>query len=724
MLMSGRQYIDVVGMARPWPIPTGWWEHARQRVRELVADPRVGASQNWTGWPVGTRDVAPFLQNLAMSLGGYVAIFSGEFAQFPEQLVDEFLASGQRREPMVARNWYLTDCEWPLFLIKYAAPDPVSRRAALELSYDCVTFLSEVGPLQTRALALLGIYERVLHSGNLLEYHLTAPFPEVARLWRQSLLSETELALLPEIGGWGAALKWSYAGLGAAHDHLSESTGRVETLPEVVASMALCDNLESLPATLAVAVGPEDFAEISAAHDAHRPVFDPDRLAAAESGLAGSGHAGRRDRRLPRLAGHGGAGVPGGGRTARAAEAVLGPRHGRLRHRRRGAVRGETRCEPADQGPGRTGRPAPPRCHDRASSVGSLARWPRRRRSTTRMRTTDPEVPRGRDRRPAGRARRSRRAGPRQAAGPAPGGRGDRRPAPAQRRNARSSPFPPHRLHRESRDGQDHGGPAAGQDLRPAGHAVARSPRRGQPGRSGRPVHRTDRAQGPQDLQPGRRRRALHRRGALADSARLPSRLRGGGRFHPAQADGGPAGRGGGHRRRLSERDGGLHGLESRPGVAFPEDLDVRQLRRRRALRDLRADRCAARVRTGCRGRGAGPRAHPRSASAGLRQRPLHAEPVRGGHLDSGRAADRPARCSPRRSSGPCSPRTCPPKLRRIRAGSRACISEPHRASVRSGSGAARLRSPAATVWSRGGDPAHRRNTLRARRWPPPDGRE
>jgi hypothetical protein len=75
VLMSGRQYIDVVGMARPWLIPTGWWDYARQRVRALVADPRVGASQNWTGWPVGTRDVAPFLQNLAMSLGGYVAIF-------------------------------------------------------------------------------------------------------------------------------------------------------------------------------------------------------------------------------------------------------------------------------------------------------------------------------------------------------------------------------------------------------------------------------------------------------------------------------------------------------------------------------------------------------------------------------------------------------------------------------------------------------------------------
>ena len=158
--------------------------------------PRAQASQNWTSWPEHTRDVAPFLQNLAMSLGGYVAIFSGEFAQFPEQLVDEYLAPGQRREPMVARNWYMTDCEWPLFLFKYANPDPASRRGALELSYECVRFLTEIGPLQERGQALLGIYDRILQSANLLDFHSNAPFPEVARLWRQSLLSETEYALL------------------------------------------------------------------------------------------------------------------------------------------------------------------------------------------------------------------------------------------------------------------------------------------------------------------------------------------------------------------------------------------------------------------------------------------------------------------------------------------------------------------------------------------------
>jgi hypothetical protein len=274
VLMSGRPYIDVIGPARPWPVPQGWWDHAHARVRGLVEDPRAGATQNWTSWPEQTRDVAPFLQNLAMSLGGYVAIFTGEHAQFPEQLVGGYLAPHQRREPMVARNWYMTDCEWPLFLYKYAGNDATARRHALELSQECVRFLAEVGPLRLRADILLGVYARVLRTPEVLDFHAHAPFPEVARLWRHSLLTEEEQQVLPEVGGWGAALSWSYQGLAAAHDHLRQVTGRAETLPEVVASMALCDDLETLPAGLAVAVGPEQFDQIAGAFEHRRHGFD------------------------------------------------------------------------------------------------------------------------------------------------------------------------------------------------------------------------------------------------------------------------------------------------------------------------------------------------------------------------------------------------------------------------------------------------------------------
>ncbi|MET0692723.1 MAG: AAA family ATPase [Propionibacteriaceae bacterium] len=274
VLMSGEPYIDVIGAGRPWPIPDGWWEHARARVRELVEDPRAAATQSWTNWPEGTRDVAPFLQNLAMSLGGYVAVFAGEYAQFPEQLVEEYLAPDQRREAMIARNWYLTDSEWPLFLFRYAGSDPTARRGALELSRDCVSFLGEVGPLSTRAGVLVGIYDRILSTLELAEFHLHASYPEVARLWRHTLLTEEEQAVLPELAGWGSALAWSYEGLEAAHEHIASVTVRAETPAEVVASMALTDQVETLPAALAVAVGPGRFADIAAAFEERAPGFD------------------------------------------------------------------------------------------------------------------------------------------------------------------------------------------------------------------------------------------------------------------------------------------------------------------------------------------------------------------------------------------------------------------------------------------------------------------
>jgi hypothetical protein len=274
VLMSGRPYIDVVGVGKPWPIPPGWWEHALDRVRELVRDPRTRATQSWTSWPDETPDVAPFLQNLAMTLGGYVAIFAGDHAQFPEQLVSEFLSPDQRREPMIVRNWYMTDCEWPLFLFKYGGADPTERRDALELSIDCAAFLAEVGPLAERANALIAIYQRVLNSSELGEVHAHANYTEVARLWRHTLLTEEEHAVLPEIGGWGAALAWSYEGLQAAHEHLTAVTPRAETLAEVVASMALTDKVETLPAGLAVAVGPDRFTQISSAFEERRTGFD------------------------------------------------------------------------------------------------------------------------------------------------------------------------------------------------------------------------------------------------------------------------------------------------------------------------------------------------------------------------------------------------------------------------------------------------------------------
>ena len=167
VLMSGRQYIDVVGPAKPWPVPPGWWDRARTQVRALIDDPRATASQKWTGWPEQTRDVAPFLQNLAMSLGGYVAIFAGEFAQFPEQL--------RRRVPR-ARPAPRADGGPQLVhdRLRVAAVPVQVRQPRSGLSARGPGAVVRLRPVpardraagRTRAEALLGIYDRVLQSAR------------------------------------------------------------------------------------------------------------------------------------------------------------------------------------------------------------------------------------------------------------------------------------------------------------------------------------------------------------------------------------------------------------------------------------------------------------------------------------------------------------------------------------------------------------------------------
>ena len=409
------------------------------------------------------------------------------------------------------------------------------------------------------------------------------------------------------------------------------------------------------------------------------------------------GHGDRRDRRGPAVAGDGHPGRPADGRPARLHAHHALPRPARLlqrptEHLQAARARSPTRWPSGSPSarPG-AGPPRPRRSVDRRQrrAVRRAGGPPGGRRG----RRARPAHPRGRDRRPDGRARRADRARADQGAGAPAGRRAQGREDADRGRHAGLRPLAAHGVPRQPGHGQDHRGAAAGAHLRPARGALQRPPGRGDPHRPDRRVHRADRAAHDGQVQPGHRRRAVHRRGVLAHPARLRQGLRPRGGLHAAQADGGPPRRGGGDRGRLPARDAALPRVQHRPGLAVPEDARLRGLRRRGAGAHLLADRPPGRLHPRAGGR-------PRAAVAGavapagrLRQRPLRPQRLRGGGLAPGDAAGggRPSRRPSR--SAPCCASTCPTSRRRTSLRpAPGCTSSPsswapRRSSVRRGGG-------------------------------------
>ena len=364
----------------------------------------------------------------------------------------------------------------------------------------------------------------------------------------------------------------------------------------------------------------------------HQPLHRRDR-----------GHAHRRGH--PRLAA--GQGRPGRadvrpGRRRPGPQARRWPRPGPPRARARGAA-------PAPAA--RAGHPGAPVTAPGPGRRAALRRARRARPPGRRAAAPAADLGRGRH----GRAGRDDRADAGQGAGPL-----DRRlhrggPAAGRGRRHHGQADAALRLPRPAGHREDHRGPGAGQDLlrlRPAGDARGR---RGAPGRPGRRVPGRDRDQ---DQRAGRlraRRGAVHRRGLQPGQrgrrADRPVRRRGGpdaaqaGRGQPRGPDHHPG--------RVREADGGLPGLQPRPGLPVRHPAEVPELL-------PGGDAGAGRV-------GAGP---PRRAARPGRAAGAVAD-VRGGRPppDRRRARQRPVRPQPAGEGGPGPRRAGDDRLGRARPG-------------------------------------------------------
>lgn len=285
---SGQPHLDILG-SDPFVLPTGWAQQAQERIRELTLDPAVATIPKFNSWVPDTPVIVPFIQNLASSqLASFVVPSQGPMRDLGHVLVSPWMKPEMHRAPNTATCWYTTNQRWPLWLFREAT-DRDAKREYLRLSLECLEIFADLPPFEARYTVVRDLFTRVLKDPDLLEQHLSLPYRDVEQLWSHSLLTPEQESIIPELRSWSSALRWSLSVLEAAHHYLAALVTRSETLEEVIASMALTDGVDELPAALASAFGPERFAEINLVFEKRRDGFDADDWLKDNRGWLGRG---------------------------------------------------------------------------------------------------------------------------------------------------------------------------------------------------------------------------------------------------------------------------------------------------------------------------------------------------------------------------------------------------------------------------------------------------
>jgi hypothetical protein len=276
-LLRPEPHLDVLGTSDPWVLPVDWLETTQQRIKALAEDPRGhGGVAPSSSWKAGTSGVIAFLWNLITYLPSAIPVWAGSHASLGDLLLKPWLSDTYvPSEPRI--TYYVnTDDSWHLDLWwRQRDLGAEARIKALELTVECVAVFAEVPQYAPRAATFTTMLRRVLDDPELRTLHEEATWDTVARTWRERVCTELDAQVFSEGRGWTSQLVWSLSGLDAAHQVLSSVVSRAQPVDELVASMALHDGVDELPAALAAAAGPDRFGSINAAFERLKPGFDP-----------------------------------------------------------------------------------------------------------------------------------------------------------------------------------------------------------------------------------------------------------------------------------------------------------------------------------------------------------------------------------------------------------------------------------------------------------------
>lgn len=252
--------LDVLAADEPWVVPDEWLAGVRRQLRAWGDDPNTLRPPRAAAFPdfvKGTPAAVWFTHQIAPLLTGWIPVLHGEYADISAELTRDFYRPSYR----IGGAGHLVrvaDTDWPLQVVSGARSfREQSRKQALRLSRDVISLFVDAPPMATRARVLTTAFDRVLADRETTRIHTTGDYETIAEYWRTEALTTAERAVLPELAGSTAALRYSLNSLRDAHAKLlmGNPDDDISDFAQLLARMILASGHRGFSQTVARILG-------------------------------------------------------------------------------------------------------------------------------------------------------------------------------------------------------------------------------------------------------------------------------------------------------------------------------------------------------------------------------------------------------------------------------------------------------------------------------------
>jgi len=256
----GARVLDVLASDEPWEIPDQWLAAVRRQLRAWGDDPKTLRPPRAAAFPdfvKGTPAAVWFTHQVAPLLTGWIPVLHGEYADISAELTRDFYRPSYRIGGAGHLVW-IADTDWPLQVVSGARSfREQSRKQALRISRDVISLFIDAPPMATRARALTTAFDRVLADRETTRLHTTGAYETIVEYWRTEALTTAERAVLPELAGSTAALRYSLNSLRDAHAKLlmTNPDDDISDFAQLLARLILASGHRGFSQTVAQILG-------------------------------------------------------------------------------------------------------------------------------------------------------------------------------------------------------------------------------------------------------------------------------------------------------------------------------------------------------------------------------------------------------------------------------------------------------------------------------------